>query len=55
VSAGGSFGTGSVNPELVALVHAGALFHTGKLLERPADITPPPSPARAETTGTEVA
>jgi putative transposase len=39
-------------PELVALVRAGALFHKGKLLERPTDITPtqPASPA-----GTEVA
>jgi transposase-like protein len=40
-------------PELVALVRAGALFHKGKLLERPADITPAPS---TETdTQTEVA
>src|SRR5277367_6962572 len=27
-------------PHLVALVRAGAVFHTGKLLERPVDITP---------------
>lgn len=40
-------------PELVALVRAGAVFHKGKLLERPRDITPPTGPA--ETTGTEVA
>ena len=31
-------------PQLVALVRAGALFHNGKLLERPVDITPEPSP-----------
>ncbi|BDB62750.1 MULTISPECIES: IS256 family transposase [Rhodococcus] len=31
-------------PHLVALVRAGALFHQGKLLERPIDITPEPSP-----------
>ncbi|MCB8909513.1 IS256 family transposase [Rhodococcus rhodochrous] len=31
-------------PQLVALVRAGALFHKGKLLERPIDITPEPSP-----------
>ena len=31
-------------PHLVALVRAGALFHKGKLLERPVDITPEPSP-----------
>ncbi len=27
-------------PHLVALVRAGAVFHRGKLLERPTDITP---------------
>ena len=27
-------------PHLVALVRAGAVFHKGKLLERPIDITP---------------
>jgi hypothetical protein len=27
-------------PHLVALVRAGAVFHEGKLLERPVDITP---------------
>jgi putative transposase len=27
-------------PHLVALVRAGALFHRGKLLERPIDIAP---------------
>ncbi|CCW10592.1 IS6120, transposase [Rhodococcus aetherivorans] len=31
-------------PHLVALVQAGALFHKGRLLERPVDITPEPSP-----------
>ncbi|WP_457852533.1 IS256 family transposase [Rhodococcus pyridinivorans] len=31
-------------PQLVALVRAGAVFHKGKLLERPVDITPEPSP-----------
>ncbi|MET7774124.1 IS256 family transposase [Nocardia sp. NPDC005366] len=41
-------------PELVALVRAGALFHKGKLIERPRDITPP-SPGAAETNQTEVA
>ena len=30
-------------PHLVALVRAGAVFHKGKLLERPIDITPPES------------
>jgi transposase-like protein len=39
-------------PHLVALVRAGAVFHKGKLLERPADITPPDP---AESTKTEVA
>jgi putative transposase len=39
-------------PYLVALVHAGAIFHKGKLLERPTDITPPEP---TESTGTEVA
>ncbi|MGF6881368.1 hypothetical protein ABIA39_001248 [Nocardia sp. GAS34] len=42
-------------PELVALVRAGALFHKGKLLERPVDITPTRSTDPAETTRTEVA
>jgi putative transposase len=40
-------------PHLVALVRAGAVFHNGKLLERPIDITPP-EPG-AESTETEVA
>ncbi|MBF6422521.1 IS256 family transposase [Nocardia farcinica] len=31
-------------PQLVALVRAGAVFHKGKLLERPVDITLEPSP-----------
>ena len=39
-------------PHLVALVRAGAVFHKGKLLERPTDITPPEPqttlPPRAE-------
>ena len=40
----------SVNaPHLVALVRAGAVFHKGKLLERPADITPPEPGASTET------
>ncbi len=45
----------SVNaPHLVALVRAGAVFHKGKLLERPPiDITPPAE--TAESSGTEVA
>ncbi len=42
-------------PELVALVRAGALFHKGKLLERPVDITPALSTGPAETTRTGVA
>ena len=43
-------------PHLVALVRAGAVFHKGKLLERPTDITPstPPSDGYQQT-GTEVA
>ena len=39
-------------PHLVALVRAGAVFHKGKLLERPIDITPTEP---AESTETEVA
>jgi hypothetical protein len=42
-------------PQLVALVRAGAVFHKGKLLERPIDITPEPSTAEPETVGSEVA
>jgi len=43
-------------PHLVALVRAGAVFHKGKLLERPTDITPPQPPSDADQhTGTEVA
>jgi putative transposase len=34
------------------LVRAGAVFHKGKLLERPVDITPPES---TDSTETEVA
>ncbi|MDZ7881448.1 MAG: IS256 family transposase [Mycobacterium sp.] len=40
-------------PHLVALVRAGAVFHKGKLLERPVDITPPETDAGS--TETEVA
>ncbi|TXI56591.1 MAG: IS256 family transposase, partial [Mycolicibacterium mageritense] len=39
-------------PQLVALVRAGAVFHKGKLLERPIDITPT---GTGESTETEVA
>src|SRR5258708_6593901 len=39
-------------PHLVALVRAGAVFHKGKLLERPIDITPAEP---SESTETEVA
>jgi hypothetical protein len=39
-------------PHLVALVRFGAVFHKGKLLERPVDITPT---ERGESTETEVA
>lgn len=43
-------------PHLVALVRAGAVFHKGKLLERPTDITPtPPSDGDPQQAGTEVA
>jgi putative transposase len=40
-------------PHLVALVRAGAVFHKGKLLERPVNITP--VEPDVESTGTEVA
>jgi transposase-like protein len=36
-------------PHLVALVRAGAVFHKGKLLERPLDITPAAPAASGET------
>ena len=39
-------------PHLVALVRAGAVFHKGKLLERPVDIT---AAEPAESSETEVA
>jgi hypothetical protein len=39
-------------PHLVALVRNGAVFHHGKLLERPVDITPT---APAESSATDVA
>jgi putative transposase len=43
-------------PHLVALVRAGAVFHKGKLLERPTDITPPESTTtEATSAGSEVA
>jgi transposase-like protein len=43
-------------PHLVALVRAGAVFHKGRLLERPTDITPPEPPTtEARTAGSEVA
>ena len=43
-------------PHLVALVRAGAVFHKGKLLERPTDITPPTPPSDGDQhTETEVA
>ena len=46
----------SVNaPHLVALVRAGAVFHKGKLLERPTDITPTPPSDGGQHAGTEVA
>ena len=38
-------------PELVALVRTGAVFHKGKLLERPTDIT---APDQAQSDGAEV-
>ena len=34
-------------PELVALVRAGAVFHKGKLLERPTDINPAAEPSQS--------
>ena len=40
---------------LVALVRAGAMFHKGKLLERPTDITPPEPTTEAQCAGSEVA
>ena len=43
-------------PHLVALVRAGAVFHKGKLLERPTNITPPTPPSHGDQqAGTEVA
>jgi transposase-like protein len=42
-------------PHLVALVRAGAVFHKGKLLQRPTNITPEPSTTNHETIGSEVA
>ena len=37
------------------LARAGAVFRSGKLLERPIDITPEPSAAEPQTAGSEVA
>jgi putative transposase len=37
-------------PHLVALVRSGAIFHKGKLLERPVDITPA-EPDKSRETG----
>jgi len=43
-------------PHLVALVRAGAVFHQGKPLERPIDITQPaPTDDAGGATGSEVA
>ena len=42
-------------PHLVALVRAGGVFHKGKLLERPVDITPDTSDAAPSNNGSEVA
>jgi putative transposase len=42
-------------PHLVALVRAGAVFHKGKLLERPIDITPDTPNPEPSTTELEVA
>ena len=38
-------------PHLVALVRAGVIFHKGKLLERPTDITPAANPPESTGTG----
>ena len=42
-------------PHLVALVRNGAVFHKGKLLERPIDITPETATAEPADTGRGVA
>ena len=42
-------------PHLVALVRAGAIFHKGKLLERPIDITPEACSSEPDNPGSEVA
>ncbi len=42
-------------PHLVALVRAGAVFHTGKLLERPTAISPNAGAVEPASTGAEVA
>jgi hypothetical protein len=41
-------------PHLVALVRAGAIFHKGKLLERPTNITRPEPTTEAQSAGSEV-
>ena len=47
---------GRQRPPPVALVRTGAVFHKGKLLERPTDIAPAdPTATKAITAGTEVA
>ena len=38
-------------PHLVALARSSAVFHKGKPLERPIDITPEPSAAEPQTVG----
>ncbi|MGO8964526.1 hypothetical protein [Mycobacterium sp.] len=45
----------AVYRRLVALVRTGAVFHKGKLLERPFDITPDTSNAEPQNAGSEVA
>jgi putative transposase len=42
-------------PHLATLVRAGAVFHQGKLVERPIDITPETSDAEPSNAGSEVA
>jgi hypothetical protein len=40
-------------PHLVALVRAGVVFHKGKFLERPIDITPETLNAEPQNAGSE--
>lgn len=42
-------------PHLVALIRAGVVFHKGKLLERPTDISPNARAVESASTGSEVA